>query len=80
MATAAELWVLDSFNQIAIGINHVDSARDADGTALRVDKDLRISHVKNLLFNRGNRVVIASVMGGATSTSSLIQSDGYVRE
>ncbi len=37
-AAPAEFWVLDSVGDIAIGIDEVDCASDADGSAFRVYK------------------------------------------
>jgi hypothetical protein len=71
MTTPAELWIFNSLNHIAFGVDHIYYPGNADGSALWVDKRLCIRDKKTyflIFFNLGNRVVIANVRGGAAST------------
>jgi len=67
-ATTAELWILSRLNQISLGIDQVHGSGNANRAALRIDKDLWIFHALQPGFNRGNRAVIANVMGDEAST------------
>ncbi len=78
MATAAKLWIYNCLDEIAFRIDNVHRASDADRAAFGVYKSLNVAHVL-LTLSRGNRAKIANVKDGATLTSSLIQSDEYVR-
>jgi len=80
MATTTELWVFNSLNHIAVGIDDINDPSDADRSALWVDEGLCVRHFSlTELFNLGNREVIANVMGGVASTLSLTQSGECVR-
>ena len=83
MPATAKFDVRLALDDISFSIDEVDLPRDSNRTRTGIDEDLRfISHVcaySLLRINRGSREVLVSAMGGATSTSSLIQSGEYVR-
>jgi len=83
MPATAKLDVRLALDDIPISIDEINLPRNPYRTGSGVDEDFRfISHVyaySLLRINRGSREVLVSAMGGATSTSSLIQSGEYVR-
>jgi len=83
MPATAKFDVRLALDDISFSINEIDLARDSNRAGSGIDEDLCfISHnleCSQITINRDSREVLANVMGGATSTSSSIQSDGYVR-
>jgi hypothetical protein len=83
MPAAAKFDVRLALDDISFSINEVDLPRDSNRTRTGIDEDLCfISHFlegSQFSINRGSHEVLVSAMGGATSTLSSIQSDGYVR-
>jgi len=83
MSAAAKFDIRLALDDISFSINEVDLPRDSNRTRTGIDEDLCfIRHIldrSQFSINRDSREVLVSAMGGATLTSSSIQSDGYVR-
>ena len=78
-AAATELRILHRADGVAISIDEVHCSSNTNRSTLGIDEDLHIL-AHQLALSRGNREVLVNVMGGATSTLSLIRSDEYVHE
>ncbi len=83
MPATTKLDVRLALDDIPISIDEINLPRNPYRTGSGVDEDFRfISHIldrSQFSINRDSREVLVSAMGGATLTSSSIQSDGYVR-